>query len=515
MLNNNNKSNYYITTAINYTNGSPHLGHAYEAVITDVLARYHRNLGVDVFFLTGTDEHGLKIARSAEKEGLTPKELCEKYSGIFKKTDCELNISYDRFIRTTDLDHIETCKLIWHRVKENGDIYLSHYEGWYNVKEEEFVTDTEAEKMNFLDSSGSPLINTSEPSYFFRLSKYQKDIINHINNHPEFIQPPELRNSILVRLKDPLRDLSISRTSFDWGIQVPDDDEHVIYVWFDALINYLSGINIFQDDNSYYWPASTHIIGKDIIWFHSVIWPAILLSLNFPLPQTIFGHGFVLDKNGYKMSKSVGNVISPDEVLSTFSSDTIRYFFCRESYIGSDFKWNDESVKARYDGELVDKLGSLTGRILALVLNGKFGIENEVPDGDIEEIFNIEKLINDYVTEFEIYRINRAIELALTSCKKVSAYLSETKPWEIVGPEAPHKIKSIIRTCLESLYIIAHLFDPVIPESTAKIFSALGKSKTLLFDLTWNNLQTGAKIEGFGYLFPRIRDTRFEKNTKD
>ncbi len=311
---------FYLTTAIAYTNGFPHIGHAYEFISADVLSRYHRVLGYDTYFLTGTDEHGQKVAASAEKAGLTPLEHCNKFVDSFKELDEKLCISYSKFIRTTDPYHESTSQKLWKKCADAGDIYLDSYEGWYNEREELFVTAVEAEETKFLDPvTGLPLKRVSEESYFFRMSSYCERLVAHIEENPSFIEPESHRNVILGRLRrEGLKDLSISRTSFSWGIPVPEgfDQRHVMYVWFDALTNYMSGVEALQPDSllARFWPASKHIIGKDIVWFHCVIWPCMLLSAGLPLPGGVFSHGFVNDEFGRKQSKSLNNTVDPFEV---------------------------------------------------------------------------------------------------------------------------------------------------------------------------------------------------------
>lgn len=314
------ENRYYITTAIAYTNGYPHMGHAYEFMTTDIIARYRRLFGYNTFVLTGTDEHGQKVAASAEKASRSPKEHCDIYVEAFKALDQRIAFSYSRFIRTTDENHIKSAQQLWLRCAERGDIYLDSYEGWYNEREEVFVTDSEAEASNFLDpGSGLPLKRVTEASYFFRMSAYCEELIRYVEENPSFIQPEQYRNNILARLKkEGLKDLSVSRTTFDWGIPVPEgfDSKHVMYVWFDALSNYFSGINGHDntDPLSSFWPANCHIIGKDIIWFHCVIWPCILLSAKIPLPESVYSHGFVNASDGRKMSKSYNNTVDPHDV---------------------------------------------------------------------------------------------------------------------------------------------------------------------------------------------------------
>jgi methionyl-tRNA synthetase len=322
---------FYITTAINYTNGPAHIGHAYEAVTSDVIARFYRLLGHSTFFCTGADEHGQKIANTAAEQGKQPIEICDFYVKGFQVLNQRTLISNDEYIRTTSVRHKETAQELWRRCKD--DVYLDTYKGWYNVREETFVTDNEAALLDYKDpSSGLPLKQVEETSYFFKMSKYKNQLLKHIEDNPTFIQPDSKRNEIMCRLNgDDLRDLSISRTTFSWGIRVPEgyDAEHVFYVWMDALSNYLTGVNAISkedpDNLKRFWPANVHIIGKDILWFHAVIWPCLLLSAGIPLPRQIFAHGFVNDKEGKKMSKSLGNVVDPHDMLDIFHVDTFRW----------------------------------------------------------------------------------------------------------------------------------------------------------------------------------------------
>jgi len=328
---------YLITTAIAYTNGQPHIGHAYEAVTTDVVARYQRLAGASAFFLTGSDEHGHKIAAAAAAAGETPQGLCDRVVASFVRLYGALNISYNGFIRTTSEAHKRVAQNVFRRARAAGDIYLGQYSGWYNVRLETFVPETEAQNANFTDTlSGAPLQRVEEESYFFKLSRYQERLLEHIERHPEFVQPAAARNEILQRLQEPLRDLSVSRTTFGWGVPVPDDEtgKHVLYVWFDALTNYLSGSNNPEAraaggenvrTEGAAWPAALQVVGKDIVWFHAVIWPAMLWSIREALPQRIFAHGFVTDPEGRKMSKSLGNVVEPPALLEAYGADSLRY----------------------------------------------------------------------------------------------------------------------------------------------------------------------------------------------
>lgn len=496
---------FYITTAITYTNGSPHLGHAYEAIITDIIARYNRNLGKDVYFLTGTDEHGQKISDTAERLGFTPKEMCDKYSEEIKELYEDLHISYDRFMRTTNEDHETCCIWLWKKTLANGDIYLDHYEGWYDVKGESFITEQQAEEWNYKNPiTGRDLTKYSEPSYFFRMSKYKDQLLKHIIENVDFIQPLKLRNNILKRLgEQPLHDLSISRTNFNWGIKVPGDEQHVMYVWYDALTNYLTGVGYPDNELSKYWPADVHIIGKDIIWFHAVIWPCMLISADIHLPRKIFGHGFVLDKDAVAMSTSLGNVIPPYDVLDQYNSDTIRYFIAR-SYFGNDLKWDYELLEARHDADLSDNFGNLVRRVLCLCRE----FDCMIPDATATQIFDLDDLKDNIRNHFNTFHVNLAVQSLLDASTVTNLYLAEQEPWKIKGNDALELKAPIIRTVLEAIYILANFFDCIIPNTSKILFRYLGTRPVSIVDLTWNNLEAGTVVEVGGPLFPKFRPNR-------
>jgi len=486
---------FYATTAISYTNGEPHIGHAYEFIVSDIIVRYHRLFGYKTYLLTGTDEHGQKVATSAIKRNKSPKEHCDYYVEQFKELDNRLNISYDRFIRTTDEDHIKTAQQVWLKCVENNDIYLSSYIGWYNEREECFVSDSDAESNNYLDLiSGLPLKKVEEESYFFRLSKYCDKLIEYIESNPDFIQPREHRASILYRLKtEGLKDLSISRTSFDWGIPVPNDLNHVMYVWFDALTNYLSGIDIFNNNNtlSSFWDAtkSVHIIGKDIIWFHGVIFPCMLMSANISIPKnkSVFAHGFINADDGRKMSKSLNNAIDPYTILNILPVDTLRYYMSSTITFGSDLNFSISNAKAIHNNELADILGNLVNRVL--VLANKF-CDNKIPntkhiDNTIFP-FDLDELKQNIILDLSGYSINNAILKTMNAIRNTNKYLTEMEPWKLKGEENNLKRQSIVRTALELIYIFTHFIEPIMPQIAQKIFYKLNSSPKPLDELDNN-----------------------------
>src|SRR3569623_286168 len=365
------RSRFYITTAIAYPNGAPHIGHAYEAIATDALARFQRLDGKDVFFLTGTDEHGLKMIQTAQKENLTPHELATRNAARFKEMDQRLNISFDRFIRTSEPAHHAATQEIWKRMAANGDIYLSSYAGWYSVRDEAYYAEDETvvvEDMVRRGPQGTPVEWVKEKSYFFKLSDYKDKLLKLYESQPDFIGPDSRRNEITSFVKGGLKDLSISRTTFDWGVKVPEDPDHVMYVWVDALTNYITGIGFpnENDSNWKYWPASVHVIGKDIIRFHAVYWPAFLMAAGIPVPKRVFAHGFLFNR-GEKMSKSVGNVVAPINLADQYGVDQLRYFLLREVPFGQDGNYNHEAIVARTNADLANDLGNLAQRSLSMI----------------------------------------------------------------------------------------------------------------------------------------------------
>jgi len=509
--------NFYLTTAIVYTNGPPHAGHAYEAITSDVICRYHRIQGRNVFFLTGTDEHGQKIAESAEKVGRSPKEHCDFYAKKLLDLNKKLLISNDRFIRTTDKHHEETARKLYLRACDAGDVYLKKYEGWYNVREETFVSETEAKKTDYKDpTTGLALTKNSEETFFFRMSKYQKKLIDHIHANPEFVQPESVKELILKRLEDDLRDLCISRTTFDWGISVPkhkdlpDPSGHVIYVWFDALINYVSGVNWPNGDLAHFWPADCHIIGKDIAWFHCVIWPCMLWSCGLPIPKTVFSHGWVNAEDGSKMSKSVGNVVDPNKVLKTKKADVLRYFLCNQATYGKDLKFSYDDMDRVLDGLLVHVWGNFVQR--AVQLTTKF-CDGKVPDVKPDVIVELEPALAEIENLFQTYKLQEASEFIVNFCRHGNQYIQEKKPWTLKKPEQHEQRAIIIRSAIEYCYVVAHFFEPFCPEAADRVFKQLGTPRAKLRNLNGNyqNLTAGTPVKSDGkVLFEQIT-TKFEK----
>lgn len=507
----------YFTTAINYTNGVPHMGHAYEIVTSDILVRIAKLFGLNVRFQTGTDEHGQKIAATAEKNGLSPKSLCDENVKQFKTMNERLQINTDRFIRTTDADHYESCKELWRRCQAKGDIYLGKYNGWYNVREESFMTELEAKMSNYIDqTSGQPLTKMEEPSYFFRITKYLDLIKTHIIDNPDFIQPESSRESILARLDalgDNSEDLSISRASFSWGIPVPDDDEHVMYVWFDALTNYITGLNWTQDGRdedslfSRYWQDAVHIVGKDITWFHCVIWPAMLLSIGLGLPKTIFAHGFVTASDGKKMSKSLGNVVDPLEQVDKMGPDSFRYYLAREGKYGNDIKYQPSSVVDYHNGELADTFGNLISRITNLAHKFCQGVA-PCPSlaVQLEKPVDIGAVFEEYYLAWCNFRLDECAQIAMNLSRNVNKFLTDHAPWNKDSAKSEEERVEVIRIVLEGSYYISTLLSPFTTLACKDVFSRLGTQEKTIpeIDLGYCNIKPGTPISISEPLFKRI-----------
>lgn len=501
---------FYLTTAIDYTSGSPHIGHAYEKICSDVLVRFHRLLGEDVFFLTGTDEHGQKVERAAKKAGKSPKDFTDDIVKKWKKLCKVLNISYDNFIRTTNSEHAKKCQEIFKIVYDKGDIYKGKYEGLYCTDCERFYVERELENGNCLVHK-KPVDKLKEESYFFRLGKYQEALIKHINENPSFILPLFRKNEILERLKEPLKDLSVSRTSFKWGIPVPIDEKHIIYVWFDALLNYLTGIDYPDEKFKRYWPADVHVIGKDILWFHTVIWPCILLSAGFELPKTVFGHGFINVK-GAKLSKSSGIVVDPFELVEKYGVDEVRYFFIKEIPFGEDGDYSEEALVNRINAELADDLGNLVKRIAVLVkknFNGKIPKQGKLEDRDKGLIKNLDKF-SKIKEDILNYKYNSGITKVWGVIKEVNKYITETEPWRLKG----ERQETVIYNSAEALRIITILIDAFIPSTSSKIRKQFGFKKEDFSNLSFNDKLKG-EVEDAEILFKKhtaLVEERLEMN---
>jgi methionyl-tRNA synthetase len=509
---------YYVTTAITYPNGEPHVGHAYEYIATDAIARFKRLDGFDVRFLTGTDEHGLKMVETAAAEGIPTAELARRNSDVFQRLQQKLNISFDRFIRTTDADHLEASKAIWQRIADAGDIYLDTYSGWYSVRDERFFTESETrlsdDGTRIATETGAPVTWTEEPTYFFRLSAYADKLLAHYDAHPDFIAPEVRRNEVVSFVSGGLRDLSISRTSFDWGVPVPDHPDHVMYVWIDALTNYLTGVAFPDTDSEMfrrYWPADLHMIGKDIIRFHTVYWPAFLMSAGIELPRRVFAHGMLLN-SGEKMSKSVGNVIDPVTLVDTFGLDQVRYFLLREVPFGQDGSYSDEAMITRINADLANELGNLAQRSLSMVAKNIDGMVPEPGDftaDDLELLAAADGLIERVRAEFDAQAIHLALEAIWLMLGAANRYFSAQQPWVLRKSESEAdqtRFRTVLYVTCEAVRIAALLIQPVMPESAAKLLDLLGQpNDKRTFAALGTRLAPGTALPAPTGVFPRYQ----------
>ncbi|GLV27483.1 methionine--tRNA ligase [Sphingobium sp. TomTYG75] len=475
---------YTITTAISYPNGRPHIGHAYEVIATDAIARFQRMMGCDVFFQTGTDEHGLKMDQAARTRGIEPRALADEMSGYFKDMNDRLNISYDRFIRTSEPDHHRASQAIWQAMEANGDLYLGRYEGWYSVRDEAFYDEKElvdGEGGEKLSPQGTPVEWTVEESWFFRLSAYQQKLLDLYNSQPDFIQPDSRRNEIMRFVEGGLSDLSVSRTSFDWGVKVPGSDGHVMYVWVDALTNYLTGCGYPDDAQrmARYWSEGgdiTHIIGKDIVRFHTVYWPAFLMSAKLPLPKQIFGHGFLLNR-GEKMSKSVGNVADPMELAERFGVDQLRYFLLSEVTFGNDGSYSAEAIVARSNSDLANSFGNLAQRTLSFIAKN---LEGRLPwggnaqmDADTDLLVVVRREIVSLESEFRSLALSDGIQSWMRAVFACNAYIDAQAPWALRKTD-PARMEAVLATLYVAIGELAVAILPVIPASAHALLDQIG-----------------------------------------
>jgi methionyl-tRNA synthetase len=477
---------YYVTTAITYPNGDPHVGHAYEYIATDAIARFKRLDGFDVRFLTGTDEHGLKMVETAAAEGIPTAELARRNSDVFQRLQKKLNISFDRFIRTTDADHHEASKEIWRRMQAAGDIYLDTYSGWYSVRDERFFVESETTLVDgnrIAVETGTPVTWTEEQTYFFRLSAYADRLLAHYDANRDFIAPEVRRNEVVSFVTGGLRDLSISRTSFDWGVKVPGHPDHVMYVWVDALTNYLTGVGYPDTESDLfqrYWPADLHMIGKDIIRFHTVYWPAFLMSAGIELPKRVFAHGFLLNK-GEKMSKSVGNIVDPNTLIDTFGVDQLRYFLLREVPFGQDGSYSEDAIITRINADLANELGNLAQRSLSMVaknLGGVVPTPGEFSAEDTELLALADGLLKRVRAEFDTQAMHLALEAIWLMLGAANRYFSAQEPWVLRKSDSKHdqaRFATVLYTTCEAVRIAALLVQPVMPDSAGKLLDLLGQ----------------------------------------
>ena len=470
---------FYITTAISYPNGKPHIGHAYELIATDALARFQRLDGKDVFFLTGTDEHGIKMLQTARKEGISPRELADRNSAEFRRMAALVNSSNDDFIRTTEPRHYASSQAIWKAMAANGDIYKGGYAGWYSVRDEAYYAENEtelrADGMRY-GPQGTPVEWVEEESYFFRLSAYQDRLLEFYAAHPEFIGPPERRNEVVSFVKSGLNDLSISRTTFDWGVPVPGDEKHVMYVWVDALTNYITGVGYpdMKAEKWRYWPCDVHVIGKDITRFHSVYWPAFLMSAGIEPPRRVFGHGFVFNR-GEKMSKSVGNVIDPFALVEHYGLDQVRYFLLREVPFGQDGNYSHEAIVNRTNADLANDLGNLAQRSLSMIAKncaGKVPERGELLAADKALLAQAEDALSTARKAMAEQAIHTALAAVFSVVAEANRYFAGQEPWALRKTD-PKRMETVLYTTAEAVRRIGILCQPFIPGSAAKLLDLL------------------------------------------
>ncbi len=512
---------FYVTTPIYYVNDIPHIGHSYTTIIADVVARYKRMRGFDVYFLTGTDEHGQKIERAAKKQGLKPIELADKVVERYKILWEKLKITYDDFIRTTEERHHAGVEKLLKKIWDKGDIYLGKYSGWYCTGCEAFYPESQIVNGKCPDL-GHDVEFTEEESYFFKLSEYQQPLLELYEQNPDFIRPVSRRNEVISFVKDGLKDLSISRTSFRWGIPFPDNDKHIIYVWFDALTNYMSALGYGRKETIFqkYWPADVHLVGKDILRFHAVYWPAFLLSAGEPLPKTIFGHGWWLMEEA-KMSKTAGNIVRPDPLIQDFGVDALRYFLMREMTFGLDGNYSDEALLDRYNGDLANDLGNLFSRLLTMIENY---CQGRIPDHgsespDQELVRSAEKTWKDFISFFDDYNFSSGLAALMDFIGEINRYIVREEPWSVVKQQdGDKKVAPILYSAAEALRITALLAAPVMPETSQEIWTRLGIQEAIeqaaLQEFQWGKLQSGNKTAKGDSLFPRMDKDQYFKDIK-
>jgi methionyl-tRNA synthetase len=471
---------FYITTAISYPNGAPHIGHAYEALATDAIARFKRLDGYDVYFLTGTDEHGIKMVQTAGKQGITPRQLADKNVPLFEKMVKALNCSNDDFIRTTEARHRRACQDIWLRMQRAGDIYKDKYAGWYSVRDEAYYAEDETELRADgvrYGPQGTPVEWVEEESYFFRLSAYTDRLLKFYDQHPEFVGPVVRRNEVVSFVKGGLDDLSISRTTFNWGIPVPGDERHVMYVWVDALTNYVTGVGYPADESepfTRYWPADLHVIGKDIVRFHAVFWPAFLMSAGIEPPKRIFAHGFLFNR-GEKMSKSVGNVVDPFDLISTYGVDAVRYYFLREVPFGQDGNYSIEGIVNRINADLANDLGNLAQRSLPMIArytDGKVPEPGELSAADKEIIAQADGLLSACRFAVDEQQLHNALAAIWAVVAEANRYFAGQAPWELRKTDLA-RLATVLYTTAEVVRSVAILTQPFMPESSSKLLDLL------------------------------------------
>jgi methionyl-tRNA synthetase len=504
------KQPYLISTAIPYANGAPHIGHAYERIATDVMARFKRLDGADVLFITGMDEHGQKMQQTATREGITALALADRTAALFETMGEQLNAVTDDNVRTTSERHKIAVTEIWKRMEAAGDIYLSKYAGWYSVRDEAYYNEDETEEREgrrFSISTSTLVEWVEEENYTFKLSAYGQPLLDHYAKNPEFIVPEQYRNEVTSFVAGGLRDLSISRTTFDWGIPVPGDPKHVMYVWVDALTNYLTatGFPDAESSRAHYWPAAAHVIGKDIVRFHAVYWPAFLMSAKLDLPKQIVVHGFLFNK-GEKMSKSTGNIVAPADLVERYGVDAVRYFFMREVPYGNDGSYSHEVIVARMNADLSNDLGNLAQRSLSMVnknCGGQVPLCGELSEADKAILAQADGLLSDVRAQHEAYAISKAMDVIWKAVAEANRYFAGQEPWALKKTD-PARMDTVLYVTAEVLRIVGILIQPYVPASAAKLLDLLAVAGGARgFESMGNRLVSGTVLPAPAAIFPR------------
>ncbi|MBS7668817.1 methionine--tRNA ligase [Croceicoccus gelatinilyticus] len=508
---------YYITTAIHYPNGKPHIGHAYETIAADVIARFQTAMGREVRFQTGTDEHGLKMAQKARELDVDVRDLCNEMSQHFRDLFDLLDIEYSNFIRTTEDRHHSASHALWNAMEESGDLYLDRYEGWYSIRDEAYYDEselTDGEGGEKLSPQGTPVEWTVEESWFFRLSKYQEPLLALYRDNPDFIRPASRRNEVMRFVEGGLRDLSVSRTSFDWGVKVPGAEDHVMYVWVDALTNYLTGLGYPEEteDMAKFWPADLHLIGKDIVRFHTVYWPAFLMSAKLPLPKQVFGHGFLLNR-GQKESKSLGNVTDPVDLTQKFGVDPLRYFLMREIAFGQDGSYSPEAIVTRANAELANSFGNLAQRTLSMIfknLDGVLSAPDKVEEADAGLFASVAEGIAGLKSSFGELAFSEGLDAWMKAVFACNQYVDEMAPWALRKTD-PDRMQDVLMTLFKVVRDLAIAVRPVVPSSIDKLLDQMGiaadaRDYAALQEADWFEAlcASGFRIEKPVGVFPRL-----------
>tara|TARA_B100001093_G_scaffold123973_1_gene116571 strand:- start:28 stop:1569 length:1542 start_codon:yes stop_codon:yes gene_type:complete len=508
--------NFYITTPIYYPSGKPHMGHAYSSIVADIFARFKRLEKYNVLFLTGTDEHGQKIQKEAKKNNKDPKQFCDELSETFRSLTKILNLSNNDFIRTTEKRHYKSVIEIWNRLVSSGDIYLDKYSGWYSVSDEAFYDEDEIEDNNgnkISKTSGSSVEWVEEESYFFKLSSWSKKLLEFYEKNPNFILPQSRRNEVVKFVEKGLKDLSISRTSFTWGIPVPKNEKHVIYVWLDALTNYISALNFPNTEDEKYkdfWPADVHIIGKDILRFHAVFWPAFLLAAKLPLPKRVFGHGWILSDDK-KMSKSLGNILDPLEIIKKYGIDQLRYYLVKEVSLGNDGSISLENLKNCINNDLANNYGNLCQRVFSFIkknCDNKVPLSSKLNDTDKKLLNNLKNSLPKLITLMDNQELNEYIKIVVSFSFDANKYFNDSEPWA-VKKEDPERMNAILFTVVEQIKNISILLNPIIPNATNKVLAMINISdQNISIDKIndENILNNKKEIGNIEILFTKIED---------